>query len=114
MPYSHLSRRSFFALSAPLPSVFGGTASGLASSKSIPVGLELYSVRDALQKDPQGTVRAVAQMGYQVVEFYGPYYSWSEAQAKNMRKLMDDLRIRCLSTHNDEDNFSGAKIEHTK
>jgi sugar phosphate isomerase/epimerase len=31
-----------------------------------------------------------------------------------MRKLMDDLRIRCLSTHNDEDNFSAAKIDHTK
>ena len=114
MPYFNISRRSFLAMSAALPWAFRGIASGLASSKSIPVGLELYSVRDALQKDPQGTVRAVAQMGYQVVEFYGPYFSWSEAQAKDMRKLMDDLSIRCLSTHNDEDNFSAAKIEHTK
>lgn len=53
-------------------------------------------------------------MGYEVVEFYGPYFSWSEAQAKDMRELMDNLRIRCLSTHNDEDNFSDAKIDHTK
>ena len=82
--------------------------------KSVPVGLELYSVRDGLQKDPQGTVRAVAQMGYQVVEFYGPYFEWSEAQAKEMRTLMDDLKIRCLSTHNDEANFSDAKIDHAK
>jgi sugar phosphate isomerase/epimerase len=114
MPYSNFSRRSFLAMSAALPWAFRGLASGLASSKSIPFGLELYSVRDTLQKDPQGTVRAVAQMGYQVVEFYGPYFSWSEAQAKDMRKLMDELGIRCLSTHNDEDNFSAAKIEHTK
>jgi len=89
---------------------------GLASptAKTIPIGLELYSVRDALQKDPQGTVRSVAQMGYQVVEFYGPYFDWTEAQAKDMRKLMDELSLRCLSTHNDEDNFTDAKIDHTK
>ena len=101
MPYFNFSRRSFLAVSAALPWVFRGFASGLASAKSIPVGLELYSVRDGLKKDPQGTVRAVAQMGYQVVEFYGPYFEWSEAQAKDMRKLMDDLGIRCNSTHND-------------
>lgn len=111
MPFS---RRSFLAMSAALPWVFRGFASGLAPSKSIPVGLELYSVRDALQKDSQATVRAVAQMGYQVVEFYGPYFEWSEAQAKDMRKLMDDLGIHCFSTHNDEDNFGPGKIEHTK
>jgi sugar phosphate isomerase/epimerase len=114
MPHSNFSRRSFLALSAALPWAFRGVASGLSPSKSIPVGLELYSVRDALQKDPQGTVRAVAKMGYQVVEFYGPYFEWSEAEAKDMRKLMDDLGVRCLSTHNDEDNFSATKIEHTK
>jgi sugar phosphate isomerase/epimerase len=114
MPNFYFSRRSFLTMSAALPWAFRGLASGLASSKSIPVGLELYSVRDSLQKDPQGTVRAVAQMGYQVVEFYGPYFEWSEAQARDLRKLMDDLSIRCLSTHNDEANFSDAKIEHTK
>ena len=114
MKFLNFSRRSFLAYSATLPWAFRGVASGLASSKSVPVGLELYSVRDALQKDPQATVRAVAQMGYQVVEFYGPYFEWSESQAKDMRKLMDELHIRCLSTHNDEDNFSAAKFEHTR
>ena len=114
MPNFHFSRRSFLAMSAALPWACRELASGLASSKAVPVGLELYSVRHSLEKDPQGTVRAVAQMGYQIVEFYGPYFEWSEAQAKDMRKLMDDLGIRCLSTHNDEANFSDAKIEHTK
>ena len=114
MPYSNFSRRYFLAISATLPWMLRGIASGLAPSKSIPVGLELYSVRDELQKDPKGTVRAVAQMGYKVVEFYGPYFEWSEAQAKDMRNLMDELGIRCLSTHNDEANFAADKIEHTK
>ncbi len=110
MPYSNFSRRSFLVLSAALPWAFRGVASGLAPSKEIPVGLELYSVRDDLQKDPQGTVRAVAKMGYQDVEFYAPYFEWSEAQAKEMRKLLDELGIHCYSTHNDEDFFSDSKI----
>ena len=110
MPYSKFSRRSFLALSATLPWAFRGVASGLAPSRTIPVGLELYSVRDQLQKDPQGTVQAVAKMGYQDVEFYAPYLEWSEAQAKEMRKLLDELGIHCYSTHNDEDFFSDSKI----
>lgn len=99
-------------MSSALPWVFRGVAFG--SAQSIPVGLELYSVRDELQKDPQGTVRAVAQMGYQAVEFYAPYYEWSDAQARQMRKLMDELHIRCYSTHNDQEYFSAAKIEHAR
>ena len=114
MPYSNLSRRSFLAISATLPWALRSAASALAPSKKIPVGLELYSVRDELQKDPTGTVRAVAKMGYQDVEFYAPYFEWSETQAKQMRKLLDDLGIRCYSTHNDEDFFSPQKIDKAR
>jgi sugar phosphate isomerase/epimerase len=114
MQLTSFSRRSFLALSAVLPWAFRGLASGTASSSSIPVGLELYSVRDALKQDPEGTVRAVAQMGYQAVEFYAPYFEWSEPQAKQMRKLLDDLGIRCYSTHNDEDFFSAKNIDHAR
>jgi sugar phosphate isomerase/epimerase len=95
-----LSRRSFLAFSAMLPWALSARA-----AKSIPVGLELYSVREELKKDPEGTVRAVAEMGYLGVEFYAPYFEWSEAQTKQMRKLLDDLGIRCFSTHNDNSYF---------
>ncbi len=60
MPPYALSRRSFLAFSATLPWAFSARA-----VKSIPAGLELYSVRDELKKDPEATVPAVAQMGYQ-------------------------------------------------
>jgi len=112
MPYFNLSRRSFLAMSATLPWVLRSVTS--ARESSVPIGLELYSVRDALQKDPEGTVRAVAKMGYQCVEFYGPYFEWTTEQAKQMRKLLDELGIHCYSTHNDGDNFSAAKIAHTR
>lgn len=114
MPYSNFSRRSFLAFSATLPWALRNLAFGLSPKSKIPVGLELYSVRDDLQKDPEGTVRAVAKMGYQDVEFYAPYLDWSEEQAKQMRKLLDDLGIHCYSTHNDEDFFGPSKIDKAR
>jgi sugar phosphate isomerase/epimerase len=82
-----------------------------APDSKIPVGLELYSVRGEMAKDLPATVTAVAKMGYQVVEFYSPYYEWSEDYARQIRKLMDDLGIRCNSTHNNPQSFSAAGIE---
>lgn len=104
-----ISRRSFIALSAILPWALSAQA-----SISIPVGLELYSVRDDLKNDLEGTVRAVAKMGYQCVEFYAPYFDWTEAQTKQMRKLMDALGLRCFSTHNSNEYFSAENIGKTR
>jgi sugar phosphate isomerase/epimerase len=99
-----MSRRSFLAMSAAAP-----LAPALAQ-KTVPVGLELYSVRNELGKDLNGTVTAVAKMGYQVVEFYAPYFSWTPQQTRDVRRLMDDLGIRCNSTHNGNASFTGDGI----
>jgi sugar phosphate isomerase/epimerase len=92
-----ISRRTFLTVAGTIP-LMGRIA---AAASKVPVGLELYSVRDALAKDLMGTVRAVAKLGYEVVEFYSPYYSWTPETATDVRKLLDDLGIRCHSTHND-------------
>ncbi len=99
---SLVTRRAFLALAGALP-----LASRLARAQSkVPVGLELYSVRDFLSKDLMGTVSAVGKMGYEVVEFYSPYYSWTPQTATDIRKLLDDLGVRCPSTHNSTSVFS--------
>jgi sugar phosphate isomerase/epimerase len=100
-----LSRRSFLAVSAMLPWAISARA-----ATSIPVGLEMYSVREGLKQDPEGTVRAVAHAGYQGLEFYAPYFDWSEAQTKQMRKLLDDLGMRCFSTHNNASFFTTENL----
>ena len=105
MNSTSLSRRSFLALLGTLPLALRARA-----AKSVPVGLELYSVRNELKKDAAATVRAVAQMGYACVEFFAPYFDWSEAQAKDMRKLLDDLGVRCFSTHNSSAHISPENI----
>jgi sugar phosphate isomerase/epimerase len=105
-----LSRRSFLAVAGAAP-LAASTALHAFQTKKIPVGIELYSVRDALVKDIPGTVTAVAKMGYQVVEFYSPYMNWTMEQAKEVRKLLDDLGIKCPSTHNGVNSISDKQIQ---
>ncbi len=100
---SGVSRRTFLAAAGALPLAARSQAS---QPRPRPVGLELYSVRAALMQDLRGTVTAVAKMGYQVVEFYSPYFEWTPAAAKDVRTLLDDLGIRCLSTHNSPASFT--------
>lgn len=51
-------------------------------SKKLPVGVQLYSVRTDLENDFYGTLKAVRDMGYAGVEFYGEYYGNSVVQVK--------------------------------
>jgi len=54
-------------------------------------------VPDALQRDPEGTVGSVAEMGCEWVKFYAPYLEWSEAQAKQRRKGAGDDDVEARS-----------------
>ena len=58
-------------------------------------GLQLYSVRDMMEKDVQSTLRAVAEIGYTSVEFAG-LFDHNPAQ---IREWLDAYGLRCLSMH---------------
>jgi sugar phosphate isomerase/epimerase len=111
---STLSRRHFvsalggaalalpaFAPTAQAASNAKPAAASLPAARKKPyIGLELYSVRGELQRDLPNTLRAVAKMGYEVAEFFSPYLGWTFPYAKDVRAQLDDLGLRCLSTHN--------------
>jgi sugar phosphate isomerase/epimerase len=92
-----LSRRTFLGLAASAPLAF---STALRGAREVPVGLELFSVRDGLAKDLLGTVSAVGKMGYQIVEFYAPYLTWTPETARDVRKTLDAAGLKCHSTHN--------------
>lgn len=102
-----MSRRSLLALASASPLLNAASKKG-----KIPVGLELYSVREELKKDLMETVRRVAKMGYEGVEFFAPYFEWTPAYAKDVRKLLDELGIRCFSTHNSSGSLTVEKLPH--
>jgi len=108
--HDNVSRRSFlsFVAAAPLLSALAGKK--LAGKKHIPIGLELYSVREDLKKDLLGTVRGVAKLGYECVEFYAPYYEWTLDYAKEVRKELDGLGVHCYSTHNSRQSLTPEGI----
>lgn len=107
-----ISRRNFLALSGAIAAqslagcAFAPTASKKAAAKKYPIGLELYSVRGELARDLPNTLRTVSKIGYEVVEFYAPYFGWTIPYAKEVRALMDDLGLRCYSTHNHIESFT--------
>ena len=102
-----ISRREWLAMAA-------GSAAVLRAQTNarIPIGLLLFGVRDALDRDFSGTLQAVSQMGYAGVEFYGPYFYWTAPFAKQVRAQLDDLHLPCLSTHNESFAFTPDGLTH--
>jgi sugar phosphate isomerase/epimerase len=100
------SRRSFIKSGAL---AFGATAlfpkSVLATGKpkkpgNIITGLQLYSVRDEMSRDPLGTLTQLSAMGYVNLEHAGyserKFYGYT---ASVFKKILDDLGLKMISGH---------------
>jgi sugar phosphate isomerase/epimerase len=103
--FLHLSRRCLLAAFAATPLVVFG------KKKHIPVGLELYSVREELKKDLPATLETVAKQGYECVEFFSAYFDWTPDYAKTVRTQLDSLGLKCYSTHNGLKSYSAEGME---
>ncbi len=71
-----------------------------AKKKKRKVGLQLYSVRDDMDKDPLGSLTKVAGMGYVYVEHASyrdrKFYGYT---APEFRKILDGLGLKMISGH---------------
>ena len=67
----------------------------MADPLGLPLGLQLYSVRDLLPKDYEGTLRQLGAIGYREVEAAG-FFDRSPSQVK---QAMDHASLRCVSAH---------------
>lgn len=79
-------------------------SSGAAMSKNISqnFGLQLYSLRDDMPKDPKSILTQVASFGYKQIEgFEGPKGIYWGMTNTEFKKLMDDLGMKMVSTHCD-------------
>src|SRR5436305_6279428 len=94
---------AFAALGCASGGAAGATHASSASraSATVPTGLadrigvQLYSVRDRMEKDFTGTLEGVAKIGFKEVEFAG-YFNQSP---QNVRALLDRLGLRAPSSH---------------
>ncbi|TDF96632.1 sugar phosphate isomerase/epimerase family protein [Paenibacillus piri] len=59
------------------------------------IGLQLYTVRDDMAKDFRGTLRRVAEMGYEGVEFAG----YGGLSAEELKDLLQELNLKAIGAH---------------
>lgn len=72
-------------------------------------GLQLYSVRDAMEVDFEGTLKKVAEMGYAYVEFAGFF----DRTAEEVKALLDKYGLTVVSTHSNINDLKPENIEKT-
>ena len=75
----------------------------------IPISLQLYSVREDCANDLPGTLKAVADMGYEGVEFAG-YHNRS---ADELRQMCDELKLTVVGTHLGIGTLLGDQLAET-
>ncbi len=83
-------------------------AAATAPNWTAQIGLELYTVRDLIAKDYEGTLEKVAQIGYKEVE---PAEGYNHMSPKAFRQLLDRLGLRMPSTHSGIDAGDDAAVE---
>lgn len=93
-----ISRRTFLktaSASAAGAALWNSTPRLLANALGLPLGLQLYSVRDVLPKNYDGTLHQIAALGYREVEAAG-FFGHTPAEVK---QAMDGAGLRCVSAH---------------
>lgn len=105
-----LTRRSFLQLSAAGVSALALNRFALSSPKHVPIGLQLYTVRDQAEKDLPSVLAQVRKIGYEEVETYWNVYS---RPASDLKKMISDAGLRVPSGHFDYDGLSG-KLDYAK
>ena len=63
--------------------------------KKMRVGLQLYTLRNEMEKDFEGTLKAVKEMGYDYVEFAGFY----DKSAVEVKQILDRVGLTAISVH---------------
>src|SRR5580692_5720694 len=93
-----ISRRNFLkTVSASV--AFGAACTDaswlMANPLGLPLGLQLYSVRDFLPQDYEGTLHQLSALGYREVEAAG-FFGRS---ATDVKQAMDQAGLHCVSAH---------------
>jgi hypothetical protein len=113
-----LDRRDFLKKSGVFASSLALTpwavlGNELSLNGSIPTfGLQLYTLRDDLPKDPKGILKQIASFGYKQIEGYeGPSGLWWGLGAKEFKKYVDSLGLSMVSSHCDTEKDFDKKCE---
>jgi sugar phosphate isomerase/epimerase len=93
------TRRSFLAQTAGwgVTGLLGCGRAGRLRATPLggPVGIQLYAVREELQRHPATTLQTIREIGFGEVETAG----FGALSAQQFRRLLDDAGLKCPSAH---------------
>lgn len=89
----------------------GPAFAGVPSPTRIPIAVQLYSVRDACGKDFDGTLKQIAEMGFEGVEFAGYYQYGGNPQA--LRQKLDEFKLKVAGTHIGAGSLTSGSLRKT-
>jgi sugar phosphate isomerase/epimerase len=76
------------------------------------IGVQLWSVKDEVKRDFEGTLAKLAAMGFQGVEFAGEFGPYAK-DAAGLRAFLDRQRLQCAGAHLDFAALSGVRFAQT-
>jgi len=96
-----VTRRNFIGGAAAIAAISSARFS-FAEPLGLAPGIQLYSVRDQMAKDFEGTLAAVRKAGYVEVESA----SLPKKPAAELRKALDQAGLKCVSAHRSFDDVT--------
>src|SRR6202522_3505643 len=107
---SPISRREFLKSAATYTAAAGVlSASGLelrANPLGMPIGCQTWPVREMIAKDFPGTIKVLADSGFQTIELCSPvgyadsgFAGLSKYKGNELRRILSDAGVSCVSSH---------------
>ncbi|WP_433973328.1 sugar phosphate isomerase/epimerase family protein [Tunturiibacter lichenicola] len=92
---TQISRRKFIGATAAVAALTLADRNMFANPLGLPLGIQLYSVRQQMAEDFEGTLAAVSAAGYTEVEAA----ALPKKTAQEVRAALDKANLRCVSAH---------------
>jgi sugar phosphate isomerase/epimerase len=106
-----ISRREFFkntATGAAVAGILSGARELRANPLGMPIGCQTYPVRNMIAKDFTGTIKQLAEIGFQTIELCSPvgyadsgFAGLAKYKGAELRRMFGDLGVKCESSHFD-------------
>ena len=107
---SEISRREFFKNAAANAAVAGFLSAGArmlrANPLGMPIGCQTWPVRRMIAKDFPGTIKELAEAGFQTVELCSPvgyadsgFAGIGKYTGAELRRILGDSGVTCVSSH---------------
>jgi sugar phosphate isomerase/epimerase len=107
---SAISRREFFQKASTTAAVAGFLSASTrmlrANPLGLPIGCQTWPVRERIAKDFPGTIKQLAEAGFQTIELCSPvgyedsgFAGLAKYSGTELRKILSDAGVTCVSSH---------------